>query len=37
MSPIEKEIIKRKLFIIAENLTALEPIKNMTREEYIRD
>ena len=37
MSPIEKEIIRRKLCIIAENLKALEPIKNMTREEYIRD
>jgi uncharacterized protein YutE (UPF0331/DUF86 family) len=37
VSPIEKEIIRRKLFIIAENLKALEPIKNMTREEYIRD
>jgi uncharacterized protein YutE (UPF0331/DUF86 family) len=37
VSPIEKEIIRRKLFVIAENLKALEPIKNMTREEYIRD
>lgn len=37
MSPIEKEIIRRKLFIIAENLKALVPIKNMTSEEYIRD
>ena len=37
MSPIEKEIIRRKLFLIAENLKALEPIKNMTGEEYIRD
>lgn len=37
MSPIEKEIIRRKLFVIAENLKALEPVKNMDREEYIRD
>lgn len=37
MSPIEKEIIRRKLLIIAENLKALESIKNMTREEYISD
>ncbi|OOP56634.1 MAG: hypothetical protein AYP45_07975 [Candidatus Brocadia carolinensis] len=37
MSPIEKEIIRRKLLVIAENLKALEPIKNMTRKEYIRD
>ena len=37
MSPIEREIIRRKLLIIAENLKALEPIMNMTREEYIRD
>lgn len=37
MSPIEKEIIKRKLSIIAENLKVLESIKNITREEYILD
>ncbi len=37
MSPIEREIIRRKLLIIAENLKALEPIMNMNREEYIRD
>lgn len=37
MSPIEKEIIRRKLLVIAENLKALEPIKNMTRKEYIID
>lgn len=37
MSPVEVEIVKRKLAIIIENLKALEPIKNMTMEEYIND
>jgi uncharacterized protein YutE (UPF0331/DUF86 family) len=37
MSPLEKEIIRRKLAVIIENLKALEPIAAMTREEYIDD
>jgi uncharacterized protein YutE (UPF0331/DUF86 family) len=37
VSPIEIEIIKRKLVVIIENLKALEPIKNMQRNEYQRD
>ena len=37
MSPVEEEIIRRKLAIIVENLKALEPIKNMTPEEYAHD
>lgn len=37
MSPVEKEIIRRKLAIIVENLKALEPIKSITREEYVQD
>lgn len=37
MSPLEKEIIRRKLLIIAENLKALEPKANMTSGEYISD
>lgn len=37
MSPLEKEIIRRKLAIIVENLKALKPIKNITREEYVQD
>lgn len=37
MSPIEKEILRRKLAVIVENLDALEPIKEMTKDEYIRD
>ena len=37
MSPVQIEIIKRKLAVIVENLKALEPIKDMTHEEYIRD
>lgn len=37
MSPLEKEIIVKKLAIIVENLKALEPIKMMTIVEYIED
>jgi len=37
MSPIEVEIIRRKLTIIAENLMALKPIETITKEEYIKD
>lgn len=37
MSPIEKEIIRRKISVIIENLNALELIRNMTREQYADD
>ncbi len=37
MSPLEKEIIRRKLGVIMENLKALEPIAAMSKEEYIGD
>ena len=37
MSPIEVEIIRRKLAIIAENLGILKPIETITKEEYIKD
>ena len=37
MTPVETEIIRRKLAIIIENLKALEPIKAMGREGYIED
>lgn len=37
MSPIEVEIIKRKLAIIVENLKMLEPIKSMNTVEYLQD
>lgn len=37
MSPIEVEIIRRKLAIITENLAALKPIETITKEEYIKD
>ncbi len=37
MSPVEVEIITRKLAVIVENLKALEPIKDMTKEEYTED
>ena len=37
MSPVEVEIITRKLAVIVENLKGLEPIKDMTQGEYVRD
>ncbi len=37
MSPVEKGIVRRKLTVIIENLKSLEPIKDMTKEEYIED
>jgi uncharacterized protein YutE (UPF0331/DUF86 family) len=37
MSPIEEDIIRRKLAIIIENLKALGPIQRLSREEYARD
>ncbi|VAX27638.1 hypothetical protein MNBD_NITROSPIRAE03-1199 [hydrothermal vent metagenome] len=37
MSPVEEGIIRKKLAVMIENLKALEPIKEMTRDEYIQD
>ena len=37
MNPVEKGIVRRKLTVIVENLKALEPIKDMTGDEYMRD
>jgi uncharacterized protein YutE (UPF0331/DUF86 family) len=37
MSPIEEEIIRKRIAVMIENLKALEPIMNMTPEEYIED
>lgn len=37
MSPVEKEIVRRKLAVIIENLKALERIKDMTDEAYVED
>ncbi len=37
MSPLEKEVIRRKIAVIIENLNLLKPIKNMTQVEYIDD
>jgi uncharacterized protein YutE (UPF0331/DUF86 family) len=37
MSPIEVEIVQRKLVVIVENLKALEPIKNINKDEYVKD
>lgn len=37
MTPVELGIIRRKLAVIVENIKALEPIKSMSREDYIED
>ena len=37
MSPLDNEVIRRKLAVIIENINALEPISDMTGEEYIKD
>jgi uncharacterized protein YutE (UPF0331/DUF86 family) len=37
MSPFDTDIIRAKIVIILENLKALEPIKEMNPDEYIRD
>jgi len=37
MSPLDAEIIQRKITVIIQNLKALEPIKDMAREEYLTD
>lgn len=37
MSPVEAEIVRRKLAVIIENLKALDPIKEMTNKEYVED
>jgi uncharacterized protein YutE (UPF0331/DUF86 family) len=37
MSPLEEEIIRKKVAVMIENLRALEPIMNMTPEEYIEE
>lgn len=37
MSPVETEIVRRKLAVVIENLKVLEPIKRMTNSEYIKD
>ena len=37
MSPVDKEIVKRKMAIIVRNLKALERVHGCTREEYERD
>ena len=34
MSPLDREVIRRKLAVIAENLGALGPIAGMTEQEY---
>lgn len=37
MSPIEIQIVKRKLAVIIDNLKALEPIKDMNTNDYLGD
>jgi len=37
MSPVEVEIVRRKLSVMIENLKALKPIECMNTDEYIKD
>ena len=37
MSPLDKEIIRKKLSVILENLNALKPLENMNIDDYISD
>ncbi|HLA48343.1 MAG TPA: DUF86 domain-containing protein, partial [Nitrospinota bacterium] len=37
MSPVEKDIVRKKLAVIIDNLKALEPIKGMSMADYIED
>ncbi|MCL5966457.1 MAG: DUF86 domain-containing protein [Deltaproteobacteria bacterium] len=37
MSPLEGEVIRRKLVVMVEDLIALEPIRDMTKDEYVSD
>lgn len=37
MSPVDREIVRRKLAVIMESLDLLEPIQGMSKEEYIAD
>lgn len=37
MSPVEAEVIRRKLAVIVQNLKALEVIRDMSRDDYARD
>ena len=37
MTPLEIEVIRKKLAVIQENLKALEPIRVMAEEEYLQD
>ena len=37
MSPLEKEIVRKKLAVMVENLKALDPIRSMTKREYSED
>lgn len=37
MSPVEADVLRRKLGVIIENLMALGPIRDMGREEYAGD
>ena len=37
MTPLEVEIVQKKLAVIQENLKALEPIRLMNEDEYLQD
>jgi hypothetical protein len=37
MSPLDIDILRARIAIILDNLKALEPIQEMSRDEYLRD
>jgi len=37
MTPVERDIVRRKLAVITESLSALEPIARMDVEQFVRD
>lgn len=37
MSPVEAAVVRRKIAVMIESLNALDPIKDMTEEEYVED
>ncbi len=37
MSPLDQEVLQKKIAVIVENLIALEPIRDMAPEEYLAD
>ncbi|OGW36762.1 MAG: hypothetical protein A2Y97_13645 [Nitrospirae bacterium RBG_13_39_12] len=37
MSPVEEGIIRKKLAVIVDNLNALDPIRDLKKDEYVKD